>query len=99
MKDESLLKQEQLDIGKISSEIPINSEFCLTPIPPKIDLRDAHAIRRELGAVYRDMRSGRIEAQDGTRLAYVLDMIRKAYETAILQDRIESMERTLRHKP
>lgn len=99
MKNESLIKQVQIEIGKASSETLINSEFCLTPIPPKIDLRDAHAIRRELGAVYRDMRSGRIETQEGTRLAYVLDMIRKAYETAILQNRIESMERTLRHKP
>jgi hypothetical protein len=71
----------------------------LSPTPTKIDLRDSHAIRRELGAVYRDMRSGRIETQEGTRLAYVLDMIRKAYESAVLQDRIESMERTLRHKP
>ena len=71
----------------------------LSPTPVKIDLRDSHAIRRELGAVYRDMRSGRIETQEGTRLAYVLDMIRKAYETAILQERIESMERTLGHKP
>jgi hypothetical protein len=71
----------------------------LPPTPTKIDLRDSHAIRRELGAVYRDMRSGRIETQEGTRLAYVLDMIRKAYETAVLQERIESMERTLGHKP
>ena len=71
----------------------------LSPTPTKIDLRDSHAIRRELGAVYRDMRSGRIETQEGTRLAYVLDMIRKAYETAVLQDRIDLMERTLRHKP
>ena len=60
--------------------------------PPKIDLRDAHAIRRELAAVYRDMRSGAIEAQDGTRMAYVLDLIRKAFETGVLQDRIESLE-------
>jgi hypothetical protein len=44
------------------------------------------------------MRSGRIETQEGTRLAYVLDMIRKAYETAVLQERIESMERALGHK-
>ena len=73
--------------------------FSLIPTPTKIDLRDSHAIRRELGAVYRDMRSGRIETQEGTRLAYVLDMIRKAYETAVLQDRIDLMERTLRHKP
>lgn len=61
----------------------------------RIDLHDAHAIRRELGAVYRDMRAGRIEMQDGTRLAYVLDMIRKAYDTGVLQDRIEMLERTI----
>ncbi len=68
----------------------------LDPTPlPKIDLRDAHAIRREIAAVYRDMRAGRIASQDGTRLAYVLDMIRKAHETAGLQDRIELLERTI----
>ncbi len=62
----------------------------LTPLPPaKIDLRDAHAIRRELASVYRDMRGGRIETQDGTRLAYVLDLIRKSYETGVLQERLE----------
>jgi hypothetical protein len=41
------------------------------------------------------MRAGSIETQEGTRLAYVLDMIRKAYETAALEDRIELLERTL----
>ena len=70
----------------------------MPPIPSKIDLRDAHAIRRELSAVYRDMRAGRIEAQDGTRLAYVLDLVRKCYETAVLQDRLERMERTLKNR-
>jgi hypothetical protein len=71
----------------------------LVPIPPpKIDLRDAHAIRRELAAVYRDMRNDTIETQDGTRLAYVLDMIRKAYETSVMQERLELMERTIAHR-
>ncbi|MGZ8218976.1 hypothetical protein [Methylomagnum sp.] len=71
----------------------------VTPTPPaKIDLHDARAIRRELASVYRDMRAGRIEAQDGTRLAYVLDMIRKAYETDVLQTRLELMERTLNQR-
>lgn len=66
------------------------------PLPPtplrKIDLRDAHAIRREMGAVYRDMRNGRLSTQDGTRLTYVLDLLRKSYETGVLQDRIERLE-------
>ena len=52
--------------------------------PSKIDLRNAHAIRRELGSVYRDMRSNKIEAAEGTKLAYVLEMLRKSYETAVL---------------
>lgn len=70
----------------------------LDPTPVKIDLRDAHAIRRELAAVYRDMGKGAIETQDGTRLAYVLDMLRKTYETAVLQERLEVLERTLSHR-
>jgi hypothetical protein len=70
----------------------------LTPTPPKIDLRDAHALRRELASVYRDMRAGRIETQEGTRLAYVLDLIRKAFETEDIKRRIELIERTERRK-
>ena len=62
---------------------------------PKIDLRDPHAVRRELAAVYRDMRANRIPATTGTRLAYVLDLLRRAFETGDLQDRIETLELTL----
>jgi len=68
----------------------------LTPTPLKIDLRDAAAIRRELGSVYRDMRAKRIDPADGTKLAYVLDAIRKAYEAEVLAARLEILERTLR---
>lgn len=75
-------------------ETPGATVLPLTPLP-KINLRDAEAIRRELGSVYRDMRAGRLASQDGTRLAYVLDMIRKAYETAVLADRLELLERTI----
>lgn len=60
--------------------------------PPKIDLRNAEAMRREMAAVYRDMRAGRIDPQNGTRFAYVLNMIRQAYETDVLQKRIEKLE-------
>ena len=82
--------------GKDAPECEAASGKVLTLTPlPKIDLRDAHAIRRELGSVYRDMRAGRLASQDGTRLAYVLDMIRKAYETAVLADRLELLERTI----
>ena len=62
----------------------------ISPTPSKkIDLHDAHAIRREMGQVYRDMRNGRIETQEGTRLVYVLDMLRKANDSAVLQDQAQ----------
>lgn len=64
--------------------------------PIRIDLYNPTEIRREMGKVYRDMRTGKIPAQDGTRLVYVLDMIRKAYETDILLERITLIEQTLK---
>lgn len=64
--------------------------------PMRIDLFNPTEIRREMGKVYRDMRTGKIPAQDGTRLVYVLDMIRKAYETDILLERITLIEQTLK---
>lgn len=91
-----MTEDEFLPGGKLPPECepPIVKVLAPTPLP-KIDLRDAHAIRRELGSVYRDMRAGRIASQDGTRLAYVLDMVRKAYETAVLAERLELLERTI----
>lgn len=64
--------------------------------PIRIDLYNPTEIRREMGKVYRDMRTGKIPAQDGTRLVYVLDMIRKAYETDLLQERITLIEQALK---
>jgi hypothetical protein len=88
-------------LGVICDREPYEQQgIRLTPTPSKIDLRDAHALRRELGSVYRDMRSGRIATQEGTRLAYVLDLIRKAFETEDLKQRLELIELTLaRRKP
>lgn len=59
---------------------------------PKIDLRNAEAMRREMAAVYRDARAKRIDVQDGTRLIYMLNALRQAYETDVLQKRIEKLE-------
>ncbi len=63
--------------------------------PPKIDLRNSHAIRREMASVYRDARLGRIEPQEGTRLCYILTHLQKAYETTVLEQRLTEIERTL----
>ncbi len=51
-----------------------------------------------MGAVYRDMRAGKIETQDGTRLTYVLDRLLKAYETAVIEERLALLERSLNAK-
>lgn len=85
--------------GNDPADLVVLSDGSGAPLPPsegpKIDLRDPHAVRRELAAVYRDMRANRILPTDGTRLAYVLDLLRRAFETGDLQNRIETLEMTL----
>ena len=58
----------------------------------KIDLHDSHAIRRELSAVYRDMRNNKIEISDGTKLAYTLNILLKAYETCVIENKLEAIQ-------
>jgi hypothetical protein len=87
-----------MDGREFSAESTAMSGEVLCPAPTKINLHNAEAIRRELGSVYRDMRAGRIDPQYGARLAYVLDMIRKSYESEVLQKRIELLERTIEHE-
>ena len=71
----------------------IDSEVLMPdPTPRPIELHHAKAIRLELSKVYRDMRCGNIEMADGTKLAYVLDVLRKAHETVVIQDRITLLE-------
>ncbi len=69
----------------------------LVALPPtKIDLHSANAIRRELSSVYRDMRNQKIDPSDGTKLAYVLELVRKSYETSVLEERLRQIESTLK---
>jgi hypothetical protein len=59
---------------------------------PKINLQNAAAIRRELAAVYRDARAGKIETQDATRLGYLLNLLGQAYEREVLENRLDALE-------
>lgn len=77
--------QTQQEQGEVLNPTPINSMS-------KIRLNDAETIRIEMARLYKDMRLGRIDTQDGTRLAYVLDMVRKAHETCELQRRVEIID-------
>ena len=67
----------------------------LLPLPRDIRLKTADDVRLELARVYRDMRAGRIEMADGTKLAYVLGQLNKSIETGQLADRLELLEHTL----
>jgi len=78
--------------GSGGTQLIDREEITCDPTPRLIELHHAKAIRLELSKVYRDMRSGKIDPSDGTKLAYVLDMLRKSHETAVLQDRIELLE-------
>ena len=85
-------------MGKKESvqDIDNTGKISLLHPPKKIPLHDAHAIRREMANIYRDMRKGEIETQEGTRLAYVLNMLQRAYEASVLQEKIESIETVMK---
>ena len=53
---------------------------------PPIRLASLAEIRREMGAVYRDMRRGKVETQDGTRLVYVLGELVKVAKAEAEQE-------------
>ena len=82
--------------GKESPERPATTGELLHPTPPaKIDLRNLEAVRREMGKVYREMRSGEIQPECGTRLVYVLDRIGKLIEVEQIEQRLVELERKL----
>lgn len=66
----------------------------LPPTPPaaKVRLHTLNDVRIELARVYRDMRSQRLDSQDGTRLAYVLGQIARIFQTVELEKRIAALE-------
>ncbi|MDA8362977.1 MAG: hypothetical protein M0Z84_03980 [Gammaproteobacteria bacterium] len=64
------------------------------PTPPVIsrNLLRLESIAKELGRIYRAMRRGEIETQDGTRLAYVLRQLSDVLELLQLEARITALE-------
>ena len=65
------------------------------PTPPRIDLKTIDDVRVEAARVYRDMRAGRIDPADGTKMAYVLGMIGKLIESGEVEKRLEALEGVL----
>lgn len=66
----------------------------LGPATPRlrIPLRNADDVCRELARLYRQMKSKEISPADGTKLAYVLNLLRQAIETGELETRIAALE-------
>jgi hypothetical protein len=62
------------------------------PTPSRLDLKSIDDIRLEMARVYREMRGNSIEAQQGTRLVYVLSQIGKLIELHELERRIAALE-------
>ena len=67
-------------------------EVLLAMPTPRINLASIEDLRREMGRVYREMRSGTIETQEGTRLVYVLAQIGKLAELYEIEKRIIALE-------
>jgi hypothetical protein len=73
--------------------VPIDNESLeVVPTPSRIDLKSIDDIRLEMARVYREMRSNQIEAQQGTRLVYVLSAIGKLIELNDIEKRISDLE-------
>jgi len=79
-------------------ELPITHEgreLTVLPTPPRIDLKTIDDVRVEMARVYRDMRAGRVDTADGTKMAYVLAQIGKLIESGELEKRLEALEGVL----
>ncbi|CAJ4042680.1 Uncharacterised protein [Burkholderia pseudomallei] len=69
------------------------SELVVLPAPRAINLHNLDAVRREMARVYRDMRTNRIDSQDGARFVFALSQIAKMFEMCDLERRIGRLER------
>lgn len=58
----------------------------------RLPLRSADDVQRELARLYRQMKAGEITPADGTKLAYVLNLLRQAIETGQLEARLAALE-------
>lgn len=63
--------------------------------PAKVNLSSLDDVRLEMSKVYRAMKSGEIECQNGTRLVYVLGQIAKLHEITEVAARLAALERAM----
>jgi hypothetical protein len=70
-----------------------HSEIIQCPTP-RINLATAEDIRREMGRVYREARSGKLPTSEATKLTYILTQILRATEVYLLEQRLSALELT-----
>lgn len=83
--------EDVTDVEPIGKSAP-RSRRPAMPGEYPIRLGTVDELRIELGRVYKDARTGRIDTQDATRLGYLLDLVRKMIETDVIAKRIEAIE-------
>ena len=65
---------------------------------PRLNLGTIKSVRLEASRVYKEMRSGKIEGAEGTRLIYALTSIGKLIEIDTIVKRIEALEGAVKDK-
>jgi hypothetical protein len=58
-------------------------------------LKTIDDVRVEMARVYRDMRAGRIDTADGTKLGFVLAQLGKLLQSGEIEKRLEALEGVL----
>jgi len=82
-----MTNEEGVTLDNVTGEV-------LTPTPPsyRSKLDTVKDIRKEMGVIYRQCRSGKIEAAELTKLMYSLQIMQRAIMDAEIEERLEIME-------
>lgn len=73
-----------------------NSGTAGRPGRVRVPLRNLDEVQRELARLYRDMRGGAIETQDGSRMANVLQILARVIEGGQIEQRLAALEEAQR---
>ena len=73
-------------------ESPTSQGRGYRPARLRVSLRSMDEVARELARLYREMKSGTIPTQDGSRLANVLQILARIMEGGDLERRIAALE-------
>lgn len=79
-------------IGTVTQPQTIDVKTLRLVPTPRINLGSLKSVRLEASRVYKEMRTGKIESTDGTKLIYALTSIGKLIEADLIVQRIEALE-------